>query len=101
MPVSSELYAPKSTESSFQAEKVSSEKSLKIDPKPTEISTTKSSITCHNGGTAEGPICRCRHGFGGEKCDEVKCPNDCNGRGRCLEGVCQCENGWNGKDCGI
>ncbi|CAD5213951.1 unnamed protein product [Bursaphelenchus okinawaensis] len=93
MPLSSELSAPKSTEASYVASTVNT--------KNNEIITTRSTLTCHNGGEARYNKCVCRLGFGGAKCDEIKCPNDCNGHGRCSDGICSCDVGWNGKDCGI
>lgn len=45
-------------------------------------------------------ICLCEEGYTGDDCaDEVPCPDDCNGNGKCKLGVCMCYNGWDGVDC--
>ena len=32
-------------------------------------------------------------------CENVPCPNLCNGRGKCVNGKCVCKEGWSGNEC--
>ncbi len=44
--------------------------------------------------------CLCMPGYLGDYCeDEIKCPNDCLGRGTCVAGKCKCRFGYSGDGC--
>ncbi|MBA0729924.1 hypothetical protein Golax_023287 [Gossypium laxum] len=56
--------------------------------------------SCNLNGDCVNGKCHCFLGFHGHDCSKRSCPNDCNGRGKCLSnGVCECENGRTGVDC--
>ncbi|KAK8642462.1 hypothetical protein V6N13_011804 [Hibiscus sabdariffa] len=56
--------------------------------------------SCNLNGDCVNRKCHCFLGFHGHDCSKRSCPNDCNGRGKCLSnGVCECENGHTGIDC--
>jgi len=35
----------------------------------------------------------------GPKCDQPRCPSDCNGRGLCMNGMCACWSFYAGREC--
>ena len=35
----------------------------------------------------------------GESCNQMRCPDDCSGRGLCHEGRCHCDLGYFGEAC--
>lgn len=58
-------------------------------------------------------MCACNVGFSGNdcselvctgmmsgpNCDQLRCPNDCNGRGLCMNGMCACWSAYGGASC--
>ena len=99
---------------------------------PTDNNVAHAALTeCSNMGICNRITgrCSCREGFTGEACQRLACPNDCNGRGRCIsmrdaassvidgeqfdfEGIyegwdadmihgCVCDDGWDGYDCSL
>lgn len=43
--------------------------------------------------------CKCFDGWAGADCSQMKCKNDCSGRGSCRQGQCYCNAGFTGADC--
>ena len=58
--------------------------------------------TCLNAGyCANDQDCVCTHEFTGARCEQVVCPNTCNGHGVCNDETfrCDCTNEWDGLLC--
>jgi hypothetical protein len=63
---------------------------------------TRNRSCCPQGcvyGDCIGDACYCNPGWGGSRCDQQTCPNDCSGHGTCYYGTCYCDLGWQGTDC--
>ncbi|XP_034047786.1 tenascin-like isoform X2 [Thalassophryne amazonica] len=60
---------------------------------------TKPYCNGHGNYSAETCVCICESGWKGTNCTEPDCPNNCEGRGRCVEGKCECQEGFAGEDC--
>ncbi|KAM8872494.1 tenascin-like isoform 1-T1 [Synchiropus picturatus] len=60
---------------------------------------TKPFCNGHGNFSAETCDCVCDPGWTGSNCTEPLCPNNCQGRGRCLGGKCECHEGFTGEDC--
>ncbi|XP_053709923.1 tenascin-like isoform X1 [Synchiropus splendidus] len=60
---------------------------------------TKPFCNGHGNFSAETCDCVCDPGWTGSNCTEPLCPNNCQGRGRCLGGKCECHEGFSGEDC--
>ncbi|XP_031173491.1 tenascin isoform X3 [Sander lucioperca] len=60
---------------------------------------TKPYCNSHGNYSIETCGCICEPGWKGPNCTEPECPNNCQGRGRCVDGKCECFKGFTGEDC--
>ncbi|XP_034753008.1 tenascin isoform X2 [Etheostoma cragini] len=60
---------------------------------------TKPYCNSHGNYSIETCGCICEPGWKGPNCTEPECPNNCQGRGRCIEGKCECFKSFTGEDC--
>mmetsp|Transcript_26545 Transcript_26545/g.61990 ORF Transcript_26545/g.61990 Transcript_26545/m.61990 type:complete len:1143 (+) Transcript_26545:186-3614(+) len=71
------------------------------------LTATTGGVVCGDGGLCSGHgtcdtaagVCHCNSGFGGDTCEEQRCPSsadgqECAGHGMCQAGQCQCVSGW-------
>ncbi|XP_032395490.1 tenascin isoform X4 [Etheostoma spectabile] len=60
---------------------------------------TKPYCNSHGNYSIETCGCICEPGWKGPNCTEPECPNNCQGRGRCIDGKCECFKSFTGEDC--
>lgn len=68
-----------------------------------EKDCSRQHICSGHGSCTKDMVCSCDELWNGEFCDQMKCPNDCTGRGACklIGGIpsCECVSGYEGPAC--